>query len=254
AARPMAHAFNLMADRIEALLRSQRELLQAVSHELRTPLARIRFAAALVETANTEEDRNRRLQAIDDATQQLDDLVGELLTYIRAESGSTVEPELVSTRKLLHEAIDAHEPFRSALNLELAQDCDDLTILIDRRGLFRAISNLVRNSVRFARSKVTLSSKRDDDVIYIRVDDDGPGVAECDRERIFQPFVRLDESGEGSGLGLALVQRIVGGQGGQVHVTQSPSGGARFEIVLAPGDPLEMQSQLPTQDIPAVTS
>ena len=104
-------AFNAMAERTESLVRSQRELLQAVSHELRTPLARIRFATDLVETAKNSEDRRKRLDSIDDATEKLDSLVGELLTYARIESNaSEMTAEPIDVWNLLEQAVDFHAP------------------------------------------------------------------------------------------------------------------------------------------------
>ncbi len=90
-AKPLAQSFNNMASRTEALIRTQRELLQAVSHELRTPLSRMRFSIELIETAKDDDQRKRRLEELDAATEELDELVGELLTYVRME---TLEPQL----------------------------------------------------------------------------------------------------------------------------------------------------------------
>ena len=87
--KPLAQAFNNMASRTETLVRTQRELLQAVSHELRTPLSRMRFAIDLIETAKDDAERRQRLDSLDAATEELDELVGELLSYVRME---TAEP------------------------------------------------------------------------------------------------------------------------------------------------------------------
>ena len=89
AAKPLAQSFNNMASRTEALIRTQRELLQAVSHELRTPLSRMRFSIELIETAKDDDQRKRRLEELDVATEELDELVGELLTYVRMETLET---------------------------------------------------------------------------------------------------------------------------------------------------------------------
>ena len=234
AAKPLADAFNRMADRTQLLVKSQRELLQAVSHELRTPLARIRFAADLLETAKSDEERRERLNAVDDATQQLDDLVGELLTYVRAESeAAEIEAEAISVREMLAETIDTLAPLYPDIEFQQMVHGGDMTVESARPALMRAISNLTRNATGFADSQVTLSADQVDDAVRIIVDDDGPGIPEDKRDRVFEPFVRLDESNRGgSGLGLALVQRIVSSQQGVVRVGSSPQGGARFEILL----------------------
>ena len=101
-AKPLAQAFNDMANRTEALVRTQRELLQAVSHELRTPLSRMRFAIDLIETAKTDAERRQRLDSLDMATEELDELVGELLSYVRME---TTTPELDVEHVLLPDVL-----------------------------------------------------------------------------------------------------------------------------------------------------
>jgi two-component system sensor histidine kinase RstB len=230
----LVRAFNTMADRTETSLRSQRELLQAVSHELRTPLARIRFAADLVETAKSDEERRTRLDAIDNATQQLDDLVGELLTYVRLDSDTpATTSEEINVRALLDELIEIHAPLNPSVQFVVQCDADSIRFFAHRQGLSRAIENLLSNAGRYAKQRVCIRVFHDNGDIVIQVDDDGDGISERDREQIFEPFVRLEDSSErGAGLGLALVSRIAKRHGGQVHVADSPSGGARFSLLL----------------------
>ena len=93
-AKALAQAFNDMAAHTETMVRAQRELLQAVSHELRTPLSRLRFAIDLIAAAKDDAQRKRWLEALDAATEELDELVGELLAYVRTEATrSQIEPE-----------------------------------------------------------------------------------------------------------------------------------------------------------------
>ncbi|NNE00977.1 MAG: two-component sensor histidine kinase [Pirellulaceae bacterium] len=231
---PLASAFNSMAERTETLLQSQRELLQAVSHELRTPLARIRFATDLIETSKTSEERTQRLEAVDKATQKLDDLVGELLTYVRLDSETShAESEQVEFVSLLSDLIAIHAPLHGDVHFAIAAESENLRVDADRVSLSRAIGNLLSNAGRFATSRVTVAVSQKNNHIAITVDDDGEGIPESDWKRVFEPFVRLEDSkGRGSGLGLALVQRIALRQGGDVTVSKSPLGGARFEINL----------------------
>lgn len=225
-------AFNSMADRTENLLRSQRELLQAVSHELRTPLARIRFAADLVETAKTDEERQTRLEAIDSATQKLDDLVGELLTYVRMESDQLKgQPEEVDLSALFSELIDIHAPLHPKIDFRSLTQHPPAEITTDREALSRAVENLLTNAARHANQVVQIRARDGHKEVLIEVEDDGKGIAAEDREKIFQPFVRLgDSEHSGAGLGLALVQRIAKRQGGTIEVDASPLGGAKFTL------------------------
>jgi two-component system sensor histidine kinase RstB len=230
----LVRAFNTMADRTETSLRSQRELLQGVSHELRTPLARIRFAADLVETAKTSEERRSRLEAIDSATQKLDDLVGELLSYVRLDSDvPEATSELIDVHALLAELIEIHAPLHPTKEFSVEKPNDSVYFTADRESLSRAIENLLSNAGRFAKRHIGVRAFEQEAGIVIQVDDDGEGVPEADREKILEPFVRLENSSpRGAGLGLALVNRIAKRRGGQVVVDTSPSGGARFTLDL----------------------
>ena len=230
--KPLAQAFNNMAGRTETLIRTQRELLQAVSHELRTPLARMRFAIDLIESASDDAERKQRLDALDMATEELDELVGELLSYVRMESA---EPQLERETIFLREMFDSLTNKYAALHPKVDfsvsdQIADEQQVVADRIGFQRAIGNLLSNAGRYASSQVSVSVNATDETLIIDIDDDGIGIPETDRERIFEPFVRLedDSKGRGAGLGLALVKRIVTQHAGHVNVSTSPLGGCRI--------------------------
>ena len=234
-AKPLAQSFNHMASRTETLVRTQRELLQAVSHELRTPLSRMRFAIDLIETAKDDAERKQRLDSLDAATEELDDLVGELLRYVRIE---TAEPRLNLEQVALRNVLEGLMPKYAALHpsVEFAMseqvDEDSINVDADRLGLQRVLGNLLSNAGRFANRQVRISSRWKDGSTTIDVDDDGSGIPLQDRERVFEPFVRLNDGANGSshgvGLGLALVKRIVTQHGGSVEVMNSPLGGCRI--------------------------
>ncbi|QDS95701.1 Sensor protein RstB [Roseimaritima multifibrata] len=231
---PLAKAFNSMADRIETLLRNQRELLQAVSHELRTPLARIRFAAELISSSKTDEDRSKRLTSVDQATQELDDLVGELLTYVRMESAATnSHDEAFDIVENLCDLRDSLAPLYPEVQFFVADESETVFVAGNANSLTRVLRNLLCNAGRYAESKVEAKVHKTSSKIVITVEDDGLGIPAADREKVFDPFVRLDHSkGNGSGLGLALVQRIVLSHGGTVTALCSDLGGAKIAIEL----------------------
>ena len=230
----LATAFNAMAARTETLLRSQKELLQAVSHELRTPLARIRFATDLIETAKTDEERNMRLKSVDTATQRLDDLVGELLTYVRLDSDVKMDnPESIELNALFEQLIDMYGPLHQGVTFQVERMLPTVRVTADRHSISRAVGNLLSNAGRYAKSRVAIRATQRRDGIVIEVDDDGIGIPDADREKVFDPFVRLTPGdGKGTGLGLALVQRIATRHGGSVVAEQSDMGGARFSLYL----------------------
>ena len=108
----------------------------------------------------------------------------------------------------------------------------DALVRGDQRAIERAIGNLIANAGRFAASTVGMECTLASASCVIDVDDDGPGIPVADRERIFDPFVRLEDSGRGAGLGLTLVRRIVGCYGGTATAYESPLGGCRIRLVL----------------------
>ena len=236
-AKSLAHSFNHMASRTESLVRTQRELLQAVSHELRTPLSRMRFAIDLVATAKDDQERAQRLQSLDAATEELDQLVGELLSYVRME---TTAPRLDREQIALQDALDVVIPKLSSLHPSIKFDATAIkdgendgdtedVVFADRVALQRVLGNLLGNAGRFAKSQVKITTEPCNGTMAIDVDDDGRGIPASDRERVLEPFVRLDgnTNSQGVGLGLALVKRIVTQHGGSVEVLASPLGGCR---------------------------
>lgn len=239
-AKPLAQAFNHMASRTETLIRMQRELLQAVSHELRTPLSRMRFAIELIETAKDDDQRKQRLAKLDEATEELDELVGELLRYVRME---TMEPqrnvELVSLQEMFDVLIPKYAALFPSVNFRPSEAIrrDENDVLAERVGFQRALGNLLSNAGRYAKSQVAVAVVAGDGFVTVDVDDDGMGIPDSDRERVFEPFQRLDDgtNGHGVGLGLALVKRIVTQHGGTAEVLASPLGGCRLRTTWPVG-------------------
>ena len=232
-AKPLANAFNDMAIRTEAMVRTQRELLQAVSHELRTPLSRMKFAIDLVGTAKNDDERRQRLNSIDAAVEDINELVDELLRYVTLETGTPTahgEPlAVIDTVKIL---LQTYSELYPAINFTgLGDQQREVMVFADQAGFQRALGNLMSNAGRHARSQVTVSVTQLDQCIAIDIDDDGSGIPESERARVFEPFVRLDtqpsSSSSGVGLGLAIVQRIVSQNGGHAQVLTSPVGGCR---------------------------
>ncbi len=234
AARTLALAFNNMASRTEKLVESQRELLQAVSHELRTPLSRIRFAIELIETAKDESERAQRLKSLETASEELDELVAELLRYVRLETTqSNLQREPISVSEILELLVHKARDFRPSIQIDYrpTDSAVECYVEVDRQEFQRAIGNLLSNAVRHARERVTIGAQIVDSELIIDVDDDGKGIPEGDRERVLEPFVRLDNLAEGEhrgvGLGLALVKRIVRNHNAYILIQSSPLGGCR---------------------------
>jgi len=236
----LAKAFNGMASHLQRLLAVQREMVSAVAHELRTPVARLRFGLEMAADAQTPEARTKYLQGMDGDIDDLDRLVDEMLVYTRLERGS---PELtfqaVDLRALVDQVIGELAPLRPAVLVERGP-CEpgtDGSSVVDAEPhyLRRALSNLVANAMRHAETRVQVSYRIDAERVQLHVDDDGPGVPEEAWEKVFTPFLRLDDSrtraSGGHGLGLSIVRRITYWHGGRSQIGHSDLGGARFSLV-----------------------
>ena len=223
--------FNRMADQIKGLIDGQNELLRAVSHELRTPLARLFFIIDDAEAARTDEEKNEQLRRIQKALTEMNDLVDELLSFVRLDrEWQEAERQDVDVSRVFEEMKELANDLRGDLEVEM--ECGEQTINAIPRLFKRAVQNLLTNAVRHASSAVFLRCSEDPDHVIITVEDDGPGIPEDQRQRILEPFIRTDESRNsrigGIGLGLAIVSRVAALHGGSLEVSERPGGGARF--------------------------
>ncbi len=233
----LATNYNSMSDHILRLIEAQRELMRAVSHELRTPVARIRFG---MEMLAEEEDYDYRLQQvdmIDKDIEALNTLIDEIMTYAKLEQGTpSLDFEKIILFEVLDQVVVETEALKTQKEIVLHAPSIDVVVDAERRYLHRVVQNLVGNAVRYCDHKVIVSGGIDDDgYAYVQVEDDGAGIPEEERQRIFEAFTRLDDSrtraSGGYGLGLSIVSRIAYWFGGKIDVDQSPTlGGARFTM------------------------
>lgn len=237
----LASSYNKMSDHIQRLIESQRELMRAVSHELRTPVARIRFAMEMLADEDDYEYRLQQVEQIDKDIEALNTLIDEIMTYAKLEQGTpSLDFEQVILFEVLDQVIIETEALKTQKNIELLPMPMTLVVDAERRYLHRVVQNLVGNAVRYCDERILVSGGLDyQGQAYICVEDDGAGIPEEDREKIFEAFSRLDDSrtraSGGYGLGLSIVSRIAFWFGGQIRVDQSPElGGARFTMTWPP--------------------
>ncbi|MGY4725781.1 ATP-binding protein [Burkholderia pyrrocinia] len=236
----LSKQFNDMAERIEASIKQQREMMHGISHELKTPLARLEFGLALLAEPDETDRMRERRDALRRDVRELDELVTELLTIGRLEQGAS---QLVPMEVVVDALIDsvagnvANDIADRGIALDVSTLGTPATHVCDPKLVARALLNLIRNGARYASRKVLLAAAGDrSGALVLSVDDDGAGIPAAERARVFEPFQRLDSSRDrqtgGFGLGLAIVRRVALVHGGDVRLEDSPLGGARFVITL----------------------
>ena len=233
----LGSTLNDMAEHIQRLIRSQREMTHAVSHELRTPVARIRFGLEMLECAKDDEARAKKIKEIDGDIEELNTLVDEILTYATLEEGRpALNFEMVDIDAVIKQVRSETEALGTKIVVEHIL-CTDRRRMAEceARYIHRVIQNLVGNAIRYANSKVRVGCSCEGGMYRIDIEDDGPGIPRDQWDRVFVPFARLDDSrtrsSGGYGLGLSIVQRIAYWHGGLASVYKSELGGAKFTII-----------------------
>ena len=224
----LSRQFNASAERIEALMASQKSLLANASHELRSPLTRIRMGMELM--SGEQPSPASRAEILRNVN-ELDQLVDEILLASRLDSR---EVDVGTEESVDLIGLSAEECARVDAELQL-QDLAQLEVPGVAKLLRRAVRNLLENARRYSHGEITLELARIGGHAEIRVDDRGPGVPADQRERIFEKFYRLPGASErsgGVGLGLALVRSIAERHGGSVRCEARAGGGARFVLRL----------------------
>jgi signal transduction histidine kinase len=227
----LARTLNAMLDRLEGSAERQRRFVADASHELRTPVATLRAELEVARRAGDEAALRRAVEGALAEEARLETLLADLLLLASVEEAGAGPRDEVDLGALATAEAERPRPVPVAV----AVDGDvDGHVVGSHRQLERVVRNLLDNAGRHAQSAVAVSVEGG----RLVVDDDGPGVAEADRERIFERFTRLDEGrardAGGAGLGLSIVRAVAVAHGGTVTVESSPTlGGARFTLVLA---------------------
>jgi signal transduction histidine kinase len=232
-----------MAERIERLLRAERELLANVSHELRTPLARIRVALEIAAEGDAERAR-RGLGEIGSDLAEVERLVQDVLTAARLETGAdalTVHRERVTAGELLARSAERFRAAYPGRRLDVTAPEGLPTLDADPVLLRRALDNLLDNAAKYSdpATAVALSATAGDATLRIAVRDQGIGIAPEDLPRLFTPFFRTERSrartAGGMGLGLVLSKRIVEAHGGRIHVESTAGQGTLVRVEVPAG-------------------
>ncbi len=233
--RPMADAFNTMADRIQQLIRSHKAFTREISRELSPPIDRMLIDLEMLESAKTPEKQGHygRELAID--INAMEAMVAGLLDLARLDREKPdfrfAEEDLESW---LPQVISASVPDNSPIDCRLSVSLppDSCPARFEPGYLARAMDDLIQNTLRHTCKQLQILVEQQEADCCIHIDDDGPGIPEKDRKKIFEPFTRLDISrnrtSSGYGLGVAIAAKIAAWHNGTIDVGRSPLGGARF--------------------------
>lgn len=230
-------SFNEMADQVEQLVASHKMLTNAVSHELRTPISSLQFGIDMLEKTKNNKDKARYVASINTDIEELDEMLGELLTYARLDRQVIeLNKEPIIPSKWLEQQIQYWK--KHCKQIEIKSNHTGLSSkkvsCMDEKLMTRALHNLIQNACRYAKHEIHINFQHKNDHYMISVEDDGLGIPKEYQDSIFEPFTRVDDSRDrdsgGYGLGLAIVGQIAQAHQGEVSLHSSMLGGAKFII------------------------
>lgn len=228
----------LQLRRQHELARLRADFVGGVSHELRTPLTQIRMFSELLlgGRLRTDEERDRSLRLIDREARRLAYLVENVLDFSRAERGTLdVSPEPTRVADAVEEIVEGFRPVAHARGMQVRTEVDEEAVArLDRGGFRQVLLNFLENAVKYgpAGQTIVAVARRQGDAVQVWVADQGPGIPPAQRERIWEPYYRMDREIDrvvgGSGIGLSVVRDLVARHGGRTWMDDVHGGGARF--------------------------
>lgn len=232
-------SYNKMLERLSEAFEVQRQFTANAAHELRTPLALMQVQLDLynsTEHPGNDECTGHTIAMITEQNERLSKMVKTLLDM--SELRITVRDEKIMVDALVEEVLEDLEPLAAEKNVELIGKCKPVTMTGSDILIYRLVYNLVENAIKYnhPEGKVTVTACQKEKKVILSVADTGSGIPGELRERVFEPFFRVDKSRSrelgGVGLGLALVHEIVKAHDGSISIKDNPSGGTVFEVVF----------------------
>jgi signal transduction histidine kinase len=232
----LSERFGEMAARLAEVEAMERNFLMSVTHELRTPLTAIRgHVAALLEgVVEDPELRDLSLETVELETQRLERLVGDILDLAKLDTHRfTVTTEEVDMGQLLDQAYERYRDEAARRSIEYRRELHDRPVIVsDGDRVLQVVGNLLSNAFHATPDggRISLELAQRNGTVHVAVEDNGPGIPDEQRERLFRPFV--SRTGGGTGLGLAIARELSFALGGHLDLDSEVGRGSRFELVL----------------------
>ena len=235
-------SYNKMLERLSEAFEIQRQFTANAAHELRTPLALMQVQLDLYNSASHPGNDADTLQTIKMVTEQNDKLNRMVKTLLDMSELQTVgRDDKIILDAIVEEVLADLEPLAVEKNIKLIGKCEDATMIGSDILIYRLVYNLVENAIKYNHplGQVTVTAYQRNKHVYLSVEDTGSGIPKELRERVFEPFFRVDKSRSrelgGVGLGLALAREIVRVHEGSITVRPNPSGGTIFDVTFTRG-------------------